>query len=73
MLDGINAEAVHAVLLKKLRRSLHVAVHRRVFLIDIGEVEERVVLNLITVVPAPAGDVRVMMKIAVGVAGVIAE
>jgi len=54
-----------------LGRGLQIAVDGSVFLIEIGQVEKRVVLNLITIVPAAPGDVWVVMEIAVAVVSVI--
>ena len=73
MLDGVNAEAVNAVLLEELSRRLQIVVNGRVLLIEVCEVEEREVLDLIAVVPAAAGDVGVVVEVAVGVVGVVAD
>ena len=61
------------MLLKELCRGLQVAVDGGVFLIKVGKIEEGVVLDLITIVPTAARDVCVVMKITVGVVGVVAK
>src|SRR6185369_4146414 len=54
VLDSIDAETIDAVLLKLLRGRFQVRVHCWMRLVDVGEIEERVVLDLVTIVPAAA-------------------
>ena len=42
-------------------------------LVDVREIEEREVLRLIAIIPTTAGDVCVVMEIAVAVAAEVAE
>ena len=54
-------------------RRFHVSIHRGVLLVDVREIEEGVVLHLVTIVPAAARDVGVVMEVAVAVATEVAE
>src|SRR5205085_9431221 len=65
VLHGIDAEGIHTVLLKLLQGGLQVSVDGRIFLVQIRKAEERVVLELVAVVEV--GDIRIVMKDAVGI------
>ena len=69
--DRVNAEAIDAMLLKLLHGGLEIAVDRCVLLVEIGEIEKRVVLQLISVVKIR--DVSVVVIVTVRVVGVIAQ
>ena len=71
MFDRVDAEAIDAMLLKLLHGGLEIAVDRCVLLVEIGEIEKRVVLQLITVVKIR--DVSVVVIVTVRVVGVIAQ
>ncbi len=62
VLHRVDAEGVDAVLGELQQGRLQVAVHGRVFLVDVAEAEERVVLQLIAVVPI--ANVGVVMEVA---------
>src|SRR5260370_38558175 len=71
MFDGVDAKSIDAMLLKLLHRSLEIAVDRCVLLVEIGEIEKRVVLQLITVVKIR--EVSVVVIITVRVVGVVTQ
>jgi len=66
--DGVEPEGVDAVRLKLVDRSFEIAVDGRVFLVEVLQAEQGVVLELIAVVIV--GDVWVVMEVAVGIVAV---
>src|SRR5207249_6023825 len=71
MFDRVNPKTIDAVLLKLLDRRFEIAVDRCVLLIQIGEIKERVVLQLVTIVPVR--NISVVMEVSIGVVGVVPQ
>ncbi len=68
MLDSVEAKAVRTVGLKLMDCRLKIAVDGRVFLIQILQANQRVVLQLIAVVVV--GNIRIVMEISVGIVAI---